>query len=135
MSSYRMDIRIKGTLEEVKLKLAEALKIEGFGILTEIDVQKTLKEKIGVDFKPYKILGVCNPQLAYQALSIDEDIGLLLPCKIVLKQDGDGVEVSVLYPEEIFGVAGPETMAALGDLPQVARRSLQMVLDTLENHE
>ena len=85
MSNYGMGIRIQGKLEDAKSSVVEALKAQGFGVLTEIDVQKTLKQKIEVDFKPYVILGACNPQLAHQALSIDESIGLLLPCNIVLK--------------------------------------------------
>lgn len=133
MSTYGMDIRLKGTLEEVKASVVEALKAQGFGVLTEIDVQKTLKQKIGVDFKPYLILGACNPNLAHKALSTDESIGLLLPCNVVLKQEGDGVIVSILDPEVMFSVVEPETKKALAGLPQEAKSRLQAALAGLKN--
>ncbi len=133
MSTYGMDIRLKGTLEEVKASVVEALKAQGFGVLTEIDVQKTLKQKIGVDFKPYLILGACNPHLAHRALSTDESIGLLLPCNVVLKQEVDGVIVSILDPEVMFSVVEPETKKALAGLPHEARTRLQAALAGLKN--
>lgn len=132
MSSYGMDIKLKGTLDEVKANVVEALKTQGFGILTEIDVQKTLKQKIGVDFKPYLILGACNPQLAHRALSTDESIGLLLPCNVVLKREGDEVAVSILDPEVMFSVVEPETKEALAALPQEAKSRLQAALAALK---
>jgi len=132
MSNYGMDIRIQGKLEDVKVSVVEALKAQGFGVLTEIDVQKTLKQKIDVDFKPYVILGACNPQLAHQALSIDESIGLLLPCNIVLKQEDGFVEVIILDPEVMFSVADPEIQKHLAALPGQAKGRLQAVLTTLE---
>ena len=135
MSNYGMDIRIKGKLEEVKPSVVEALKAQGFGVLTEIDVQKTLKQKIGVDFKPYLILGACNPQLAHQALSAEESIGLLLPCNVVLKQEGDMVEVSILDPEVMFSVVDPEINKKLAELPREAKGRLQAVLTALETQE
>ena len=133
MSTYGMHIKLKGTLDQVKANVVEALKVQGFGILTEIDVQKTLKQKIGVDFKSYLILGACNPHLAYKALSTDESIGLLLPCNVVLKQEGDGVEVSILDPEVMFSIVEPETKKALAGLPQEAKSRLQAALSTLES--
>lgn len=133
MSNYRMGIKLKGALDEVRANVVEALKVQGFGILTEIDVQKTLKEKIGVDFKPYLILGACNPQLAHKALTTDESIGLLLPCNVVLKQEGDEIEVSILDPEAMFSILEPETKKALAGLPQEAKNRLQAALSTLES--
>jgi uncharacterized protein (DUF302 family) len=135
MSNYGMDIRIKGKLDNVKPKVVDALKVQGFGVLTEIDVQKTLKQKIGVDFKPYLILGACNPQLAHQALSTDESIGLLLPCNITLKQEGEAVEISILDPEVMFSVADPVINAKLTELTREAKGRLQAVLTTLETQE
>ena len=132
MSNYGMDIRLKGGLEGAKVKVVEALKAQGFGVLTEIDVQKTLKQKIGVDFKPYLILGACNPHLAHRALSTDESIGLLLHCNVVLKGAGDDVEVSILDPEAMFSIADPETRNALAGLPQEAKSRLQAALAALE---
>jgi uncharacterized protein (DUF302 family) len=135
MSNYGMDIRIKGKLDNVKPKVVDALKVQGFGVLTEIDVQKTLKQKIGVDFKPYLILGACNPQLAHQALSTDESIGLLLPCNITLKQEGEAVEISILDPEVMFSVADPVINAKLTELTREAKGRLQAVLTILETQE
>ena len=135
MSSYGMSIIHKGTLEEVKLKTQSALKAQGFGILTEIDVQKTMKEKIGLDYEPFLILGVCNPQLANQALSADRSIGLLLPCTMTLRQVGTGVEVNILDPEVMFSLVDPELGKTLAGLPQEAKRRLQAALATLEGEQ
>jgi len=86
--------------EEATKKVTEALAAEGFGILTEIDVKATLKEKLDVDFKNYIILGACNPPFAYQTLQIEEQIGLMLPCNVVVQDGEDGTSiVSALNPE------------------------------------
>ena len=131
MAKYGMNIRVKGNLEEVKGKVVEALKAQGFGILTEIDVQTTLKQKIGVDFKPYLILGACNPRFAYRALSVDEAIGLLLPCNVVLRQESDGVEIIIQDPDVMFSVVDEETKNLLAGFPQEVKSSLQSVLEAL----
>jgi uncharacterized protein (DUF302 family) len=133
MAQYGMQITLPGSLEEVKARVVDALKQQGFGVLTEIDVQKTLKQKIGVDFEPYLILGACNPQLAHKALAADRSIGLLLPCNVVLRSTGETVEVSILDPEVMFSVAEPETKALLATLPQDAKTRLQNALATLKN--
>ena len=132
MARYGMDIKIHGDLEGVKTRLVEALKAQGFGVLTEIDVQKTLKQKIGVDFKPYLILGACNPRFAYQALSADEDIGLLLPCNITLRQEGESVAVSIQDPEVMFDVVDEETKKTMAGFPREVKRSMQSVLEALK---
>lgn len=132
MASYGMNLKLSGSMEEVKARVVEALKVQGFGILTEIDVQKTLKQKIGVDFKPYLILGACNPNFAHRALSTDEAIGLLLPCNVVLKQEIDGVEVSIQDPEVMFSVVDEETKKSMVGFPQEVKRSLQSVLEALK---
>jgi uncharacterized protein (DUF302 family) len=132
MANYGMTIKLPGTLEEVKSKVVEALKTQGFGVLTEIDVQKTLQQKIGVDFKPYLILGACNPRFAYRALTADEEIGLLLPCNVVLKQDRDGVEVSIQDPEVMFSVVDEQTKRSMIGFPQEVKHSLQAALEALQ---
>jgi len=132
MAGYGMEIKISGTLEGVKARITEALKTQGFGILTEIDMQKTMKTKLGVDFKPYLILGACNPNYAFRALSVDESIGLLLPCNVVLRQDADGVAVSIQDPEVMFSVADAETKKAMAGFPQEVKHSLQFALDSLK---
>jgi uncharacterized protein (DUF302 family) len=131
MASYGMEITVQSSIDEVKVRLQEALKAQGFGILTEIDVQQTLKSKLGVDFRPYLILGACNPPLAHQALENDPSIGLLLPCNIVLQSVEGGVQVSILDPEVMFSVVDLETQALFSELPQQVKSRLQSVLEAL----
>src|SRR4030042_1387845 len=133
MADYGMSTKLNGTMEEVKVKVVEALKTQGFGVITEIDMQKTLQQKLGVDFKPYQILGACNPRFAYRALLVDESIGLLLPCNVVLKQAGDGVEVSIQDPEVMFSVVDEETKKSMVGFPQEVKTSLQTVLAALKS--
>jgi uncharacterized protein (DUF302 family) len=133
MARYGMSIGVEGPIDAAKAKVIDALKTQGFGVLTEIDVQKTLKEKLGVDFEPYLILGACNPDLAHQALSADRSIGLLLPCNVVLRASGEHVEVSILDPEVMFSVVDEETKTALVALAPEAKRRLQTVLATLSS--
>jgi uncharacterized protein (DUF302 family) len=134
MATYEMKTTVKGSLDGVRTKVTEALKQQGFGILTEIDVQKTLKEKIGADFEPYVILGACNPLLAHRALSADRAIGLLLPCNVVLRGVGEAVEVSIVDPEAMFSVVDAETQAALAALPGEAKQRLQAALDAVKTN-
>jgi uncharacterized protein (DUF302 family) len=115
--------------DEVLAKVPEALKTEGFGVLTEIDVQATLKKKLGADFRRYRILGACNPPVAHQALQHSLDVGLLMPCNVIVYEaDGGRTVVAAVDPMQ--------TMAAQGDpvvrpLAAQVREKLQRVIDAL----
>lgn len=126
-----MSSSVTGSWDEVKGKVVAALKEQGFGILTEIDVQKVLKEKLGVDFEPYLIMGACNPGFAHQALSADRSIGLLLPCNVVLRQNGSKIDVSIQDPEVMFSVVEIGENTDLAKIPQEAKQRLQIALKNL----
>ena len=96
--SYYFSTKIVGTFDDVIDRTREALKAEGFGIISEIDIQAALREKIGIDFRPYTILGACNPALAYEALQIEDKVGTMLPCNVVVQEQGDGIEVAAIDP-------------------------------------
>ena len=97
--SYHFSKRLDVPFDQAVARVSEALKREGFGVLTDIDVSATLKAKLGEDFRPYRILGACNPQLAHQALQLEDKIGTMLPCNVVVQQHADGaVEVSAVDP-------------------------------------
>jgi uncharacterized protein (DUF302 family) len=99
MMSYYFNKKISGSFEEVLERITLLLIEEGFGILTEIDVQKTLKKKLDVDFKKYMILGTCNPPFAYKALQAEDKIGTMLPCNVVVQEISDGeIEVAAVDP-------------------------------------
>ncbi|MGW8266307.1 MAG: DUF302 domain-containing protein [Longimicrobiales bacterium] len=117
-------------VEEADARVREELQKEGFGVLTEIDVKATLKTKLDVDFKPYRILGACNPPLAHQALQAEEDIGLLLPCNVLVYEgDTPGTSVvSVINPQVQLGVTGREDITPLA--AEVGER-MKRVLDAL----
>ena len=121
--------QLKVSFEDAVEQTIAALKAQGFGILTDIDVQKTLKEKLGVEFTRYRILGACNPPRAYQALQIEEEIGLLLPCNVIVYERGDGsVVVSAQCPTVAFTVVGNP---ALEPLAQEVEEVLKEVIDAL----
>jgi uncharacterized protein (DUF302 family) len=102
---YGFNISLSGNIEEIRSRVVEELQQAGFGVLTEIDVAATLKEKINVDRRPYIILGACNPKLANQAINADPDIGLLLPCNVVLREEEDGsITVAFMDPAAVLGL-------------------------------
>lgn len=110
-------------------KVTAALKTEGFGVLTEIDVKSTLKKKLDVDFRKYKILGACNPPLAHRALKAEPLIGLLLPCNVVVFEEDDGsITASIANPRELFKVV---ENAALGDLAGEVDAKLARVFEAI----
>ena len=106
-----------------------ALKSQGFGVLTEVDVKSTLKTKIDVDFKRYMILGACNPNLAHAALEVDGDLGLLLPCNVIVYEDGEGSIVAVMDPNLMVGITDN---AALNEVASKARSAMEEVLKQVE---
>ncbi len=112
-------------------RVVEALKTEGFGVLTEINVQDTFKKKLDVDFRPYKILGACNPKLAHRALTTAPDVGLLLPCNVTVSQMDDGcVQVAIVDPLAMLGIIVDENLKSVA---QEARERLSRVLAALED--
>jgi uncharacterized protein (DUF302 family) len=114
--------------DDVLAKLPDLLKAEGFGVLTRIDVKATLKEKIGVDFKRYQILGACNPKFAHQALSTDESVGVLLPCNVVVyDRDGGGTTVRAIDPIQTMAATDPRFVAVATEV----RTRLARVLEKL----
>jgi len=115
------------TMTEAREKVTEALKTEGFGVLTEIDVQQTLKNKLDVDFRPYLILGACNPSFAYQALTAEPNIGAMLPCNVILQQTTDGgTEISAVDP--VASMKGVDN-STLGSIATEVQQKLQRVID------
>lgn len=97
--SYYFGKTVQTTFEDALGRVTEELKKEGFGILTDIDVKETLKKKLNVDFRRYRILGACNPNFAYQALQAEDKIGTLLPCSVIIQEiEGVGVEVAAIDP-------------------------------------
>jgi uncharacterized protein (DUF302 family) len=113
-------------------KVIEALKVEGFGVLTRIDVKATLKEKLDADFRPYVILGACNPPLAQRALLSDPLVGLLLPCNVTVEETADGSLVSIINPEAMLGVEPLSTKEQIGEVASEARTRLERVVAALQ---
>lgn len=127
--SYTIDKRVKGEFDEVVNQTTEALADEGFGVLCDIDVQQTLKEKLDEDFRQYQILGACNPSLAHQALEAELHLGALLPCNVIVYETADdAVGVSAVDPEVMLSVVdNPD----LDEIAADVRERFDRVLDGL----
>ena len=129
-TDYAFRVRIDAPYDEALTRVKEALKAEGFGVLSEVDVKATFAAKLGVDFRPYAILGACNPPLSHRALSRELDAGLVLPCNVVVYQDGDGSEVVIADPEIIVQTLDkPDLM----EIAQDARGKLEQVAAALRD--
>jgi uncharacterized protein (DUF302 family) len=127
-TAYGFGAHLELPFEEAMIRTRAALKEQGFGVLTEIDVRQTLKEKLGAEFRRYVILGACNPALAHRALTAELDIGLLLPCNVVIYEEGSGAAVKVMDPQAALGlVANP----AIAPIAAEARVRLEQALNTL----
>ncbi len=124
-ASYAFHRALPGTsYDEAISQVESALKDQGFGILTRIDLRQTLKEKIDVDFRPYVILGACNPGLAHRALSADDNVGLLLPCNVVVAETDNGAEVGFANPKSMLDIAdSPEVRPVADEAEELLRRA------------
>jgi uncharacterized protein (DUF302 family) len=126
---YGFNISLTGDMDAVRERVTAALQQQGFGVLTEIDVAATLKKKLDIERKPYLILGACNPVLANQALNADPDIGLLLPCNVVLRKEDDGtITVAFMDPAAVLSLVDKEGVEVLA---AEVRTRLEHVRDAL----
>jgi len=127
-TDYAFRIELDLPYKQAIQNVTEALKEEGFGILTTVDVKSTLKQKLGVDFRKYAILGACNPKLAYQALNAELEVGLLLPCTVIVYEEKDGSVVSIADPIVMLGTLGKPDLEPLA---REVQTRLQRVVEAL----
>lgn len=125
MATIGIRRKVKGSYDEVLARIPEALKAQGFGVLTRIDVRQTLKEKIGAEFRRYQILGACNPRQAHRALTIEPGIGALLPCSVAVWEEDDGsVTVNAVDPMQTIAAADPAFQPIAAEVRQALDQAL-----------
>ncbi|MEG8219064.1 DUF302 domain-containing protein [Sphingomonas sp. HH69] len=131
--SYYISARLKVPFDDAIARAEAALKTEGFGVISRIDIQQTLKSKIDVDFRPYTILGACNPTLAHEALQLEDKVGLMLPCNVIVQQSGSAeVEVAAIDPvASMQAISNPELVKAA----EVVRAKRARAIDRLRQSE
>ena len=124
---YSFSIQLEGEIDAIEARVVDVLKSEGFGVLTKIDVQDTLKAKLGLEMRPYRILGACNPQLAHKAIEAEPDIGLLLPCNVLVREEEGGViTVAFMDPVAVMQlVEQPGVESLAGEVKQRLERACQ----------
>lgn len=127
-TDYGFGTKLDISCEEAIARIKDALKTEGFGILTEIDVRQTLHDKIGEEIEPYIILGACNPKLAHRALGAEREIGLMLPCNVVVRSAESGTIVEIVDPQAMLGISGND---ALRPVAAEAKERLERALGAL----
>lgn len=133
MAELGLSVHLSTDFATAQQRVTDALKAEGFGVLTEIDVKATLKQKLDVEFRSYKILGACNPTLAHQALSVEPEIGLLLPCNVTLSEVAPGeVDVSLVNPISMMNFVEHPALESVAD---EAYQRLSRVQQALANHD
>ncbi len=129
--AYYIARTVSGGFDETVGKVVNALKQEGFGVLTEIDVSSTLKQKLNIDFRKYRILGACNPALAYRALTAEDKIGVMLPCNVIVQEAGEGqIDVAAIDPTAAMDQVGNP---ALAEIAHSVAEKLTHALDALSN--
>jgi uncharacterized protein (DUF302 family) len=128
---YGFSIKVNGSVEQIAQRVTEELKKEGFGVLTEINAHKVIKEKLGKEMRPYKILGACNPPFAHRAISEEPDIGLLMPCNVLIREEEDQtVTIAFMDPVSVLGLVQRKE---LEEIAQEVRQRLFRVRDALRN--
>ena len=127
--NYYLSRKVALDFDAAAAKLIEALKAEGFGVLTDIDIAATLKQKLGVDFRRYRILGACNPPLAHKALTAEDKIGVMLPCNVIVQELAQGdVELAAIDPRAAMSQVGNPALVAVADeVAERLARALQAV--------
>ena len=132
MSGMAFEVSLNTHYAESLERVVEALKVEGFGVLTRVDIHDAFKEKLGVDFREYSILGACNPPLAHKALSARPDAGLMLPCNVIVEESNGGTLVRIVDPGAMMSAAGFEDDPVLSEVGAEAEARLRRVAKALE---